>query len=143
MCGSSIWGAIHGGMLAFERFQGKDSPYRRLPRPLRVGITFAIVCMTWVFFRAPTLPQALEFIASLFGTAAVSARSHAIAAGMYSSYHMLTFLLAAILVWGASSSWTFSRRITPARAGFAAGILALSVFFMWTQSDNPFIYFQF
>ena len=26
-----IWGAIHGGMLAFERAQGKDSLYRRLP----------------------------------------------------------------------------------------------------------------
>ena len=27
-----IWGAIHGGMLAAERAQGKSSPYRRLPR---------------------------------------------------------------------------------------------------------------
>src|ERR1700747_135047 len=26
-----IWGGIQGAMLAFERSQGKDSPYRRLP----------------------------------------------------------------------------------------------------------------
>src|SRR6266566_1124109 len=32
-----IWGGIHGGMLAFERAQGKNSPYRRLPGPVRVG----------------------------------------------------------------------------------------------------------
>ena len=28
-----IWGAIHGFMLAFERLQGKQSYYRRLPKP--------------------------------------------------------------------------------------------------------------
>jgi len=27
-----VWGAIHGAMLAFERYQGKDSFYRALPR---------------------------------------------------------------------------------------------------------------
>src|SRR5256885_1375249 len=47
-----IWGAIHGFMLAFERWQGKDSPYRRLPRPARVAVTFAVVCLVCVFFRA-------------------------------------------------------------------------------------------
>ena len=45
-----IWGAIHGGMLAFERFQGKDSLYRRLPDPLRVLITYVLVLFSWVFF---------------------------------------------------------------------------------------------
>ena len=59
-----IWGAIHGGMLAAERAQGKASPYRRLPRPVRVGITFVVVCLSWVFFRAKTLPQALDYLRS-------------------------------------------------------------------------------
>jgi alginate O-acetyltransferase complex protein AlgI len=137
------WGAIHGGMLALERFQGKNSPYRRLPRPLRVSITFAIVCITWVFFRARTLPQALTYIACLFGTSRVPAGSNAVVVGMYTPYHMLTFLLAALLVWQAPNSWAFSHRITPARAWFLGALGALSVCFMWTQSENPFIYFQF
>jgi alginate O-acetyltransferase complex protein AlgI len=137
------WGAIHGGMLAQERYQGKDSPYRRWPRPLRLSITFAIVCIAWVFFRARTLPQALAYIACLFGATGVSAGGNAVAPGMYTPYHILTFLLAAILVWKAPNSWAFSRRITLARAGFVGGLLVLSVFFMWTQSENPFIYFQF
>jgi alginate O-acetyltransferase complex protein AlgI len=137
------WGAIHGGMLAFERLQGSHGPYRRLPRPMRVGVTFAIVCITWVFFRARTLPQALTFIACLFGSAPVTAGSNAIVVGMSTPYHILTFLMAAILVWQAPNSWAFSRRITPARAGFVGSLLVLSVLFMWTQSENPFIYFRF
>ena len=36
-----IWGAIHGGMLAFERMQGKQGLLSRLPRPWRVALTFA------------------------------------------------------------------------------------------------------
>src|SRR4051794_715611 len=40
-----IWGGIHGGVLAAERARGKDSAYRRLPRPVRVAVTFAIVCL--------------------------------------------------------------------------------------------------
>src|SRR3954463_1225742 len=31
------WGAIHGGMLAYERFRGRNRPYRRLPRSMRIG----------------------------------------------------------------------------------------------------------
>src|SRR3954463_4389737 len=59
-----LWGALHGGMLAFERAQGKHSAYRRLPPALRVAITFLIVCFSWVFFRAKTLEQAVSYFAS-------------------------------------------------------------------------------
>ncbi|MFW5751383.1 MAG: MBOAT family O-acyltransferase, partial [Planctomycetota bacterium] len=59
-----IWGAIHGAMLAFERAQGKDGAYRRLPRPLRITITFAVVCLAWIFFRAESLTQAGDYLAS-------------------------------------------------------------------------------
>src|SRR3954467_1707343 len=67
-----LWGAIHGGMLAFERAQGKASVYRRLPRPVRVAITFFVVCLSWVFFRAKTLPEAIRYLASMFGAAHTS-----------------------------------------------------------------------
>jgi alginate O-acetyltransferase complex protein AlgI len=138
-----IWGAIHGFMLAFERFQGKDSPYRRLPAPLRVGITFAIVCITWVFFRARTLGQAALYLGCLFGLAPAAAGNEAVAASMYTRYHLLIFLLAAGLTWQAPSSWQFTRRITLARAAWVGAVGLLGIFFMWTQTDNPFIYFQF
>src|SRR5262249_40123301 len=135
-----IWGAIHGFMLALERYQGKDSAYRRLPRPLRVGITFAVVCVAWVFFRAKTLPQAWAYLACLFGLGPVTEGSGAVSACMYAPYHVLVFLLAALLVWRTANSWAATRRITPARAGFVGALFVLSVLFMWTQTENPFIY---
>ena len=138
-----IWGAIHGFMLAFERLQGKDSLYRRLPQPLRVGITFAIVCVTWVFFRAATLPQAVAYLSCLIGTGAPAPAGEAISACLYTPYHLSVFLLAALLVWKTPNSWVVTRRITVPRAAFVGALLMLAVVFLWTQTANPFIYFQF
>jgi alginate O-acetyltransferase complex protein AlgI len=138
-----IWGAIHGGMLAFERFQGKDSPYRKLPRILRVAVTFAIVCVAWVFFRADTLGQAVTFIKGLFGVGAVSPAAGVAAGGMYTAYHVAMFALAAVVIWGAPKSWRFTETLSPAKAAGVLAYFVLAVFMMWTQTTNPFLYFQF
>ena len=50
---------------------------------------------------------------------------------------------AALLVWGAPNTWTFTSRLSAPRAVGALGLLALSILMMWTQSANPFLYFQF
>jgi len=51
------WGALHGGMLAFERRLGKEPAYWRLPRVVRIAITFFLVLVGWVFFRARAWPD--------------------------------------------------------------------------------------
>ena len=138
-----IWGALHGGMLAFERMQGKDSPYRALPRPVKVVITFLIVCLGWVFFRADTLPQAGEYLASLVGSGSETAGAQLLGGVMYTPYHALVFFIAAVVVWAGTESWQFTRNLSPARATGLMAMLVLAVMFMWTQTENPFLYFRF
>jgi alginate O-acetyltransferase complex protein AlgI len=138
-----LWGAIHGGMLAIERGQGKSNPVQKLPASLRVALTFLIVCLSWVFFRAKTLGQAVAFMASLFGTAHVSSAADAVAGVIYTPYHGAMFVIAAVVVWGMPNTWTFTSQFTPARALGAMALLALSIGVMWTQTTNPFLYFQF
>lgn len=72
-----------------------------------------------------------------------SLASDAVAAAMYTNYHIIIFMFAAVLVWQSPTSWVFSRRITWGRTAYTALLLALATAFMWTQSENPFIYFQF
>ncbi len=138
-----LWGAIHGGMLAAERFGGKDSFYRRLPYPLRVAGTFAIVCLSWVFFRSDTLPEALAYLQSMFGLSPAGDGHALLATLMYSPYHVAIMLIAAAVTWGSPQSWTFTRVLTWPRAAFCLTLLAVSLVFMWTQTENPFLYFQF
>jgi len=138
-----LWGAIHGGMLAFERSQGKDSVYRRLPGPARTATTFVVVCLAWVFFRAKTLGQARTYLRSLFGLAATTVASDVPAGVMYTRYHTTIFVLAALLVWGAPTTWVFTERLSAPRVLGAIAALAVSILIMWTQTANPFLYFQF
>jgi alginate O-acetyltransferase complex protein AlgI len=144
-----LWGALHGGMLAFERAQAQRRARQpggsRWPRPVRVALTFLVVCLGWVFFRAKTLGGAVMFLGSLVGRGAAGryAGSDALASALYSRYHVTMFMVAAITVWAAPNTWEFSARLSRTRATAAVALLALSILVMWTQSANPFLYFQF
>ncbi|HEX4337627.1 MAG TPA: MBOAT family O-acyltransferase [Polyangiaceae bacterium] len=138
-----IWGGIHGSMLAAERAQGKDSFYRRLPRPLRVAVTFAIVCLAWVFFRAKTLTEAVTYLGSLSGLATPGPGADAVAGALYTPYHVGVFTLAALICWTMPTTWEFTERLSAPRAAFGMALLGVSVLLMWTQTINPFLYFQF
>jgi alginate O-acetyltransferase complex protein AlgI len=137
------WGAIHGAMLAFERFMGKNSVYAFLPRPARIALTFLIVCLAWVFFRSDNFPQAYAYLSALFAGQPVSAAQALALVPVYDTYHATIFVVASILVWAAPNSWAVSRQINPRVAIGAAILLVVSVMLMWTQTENPFIYFQF
>jgi len=137
------WGGIHGLMLAGERVLGKASLYRPWPRPLRIAITFLIVCLAWVLFRSPTLGAAGGYLASMAGLG--SPRPEALFAqyALYDPYRVLVFAACALVVWGGIQAWEFTRVITPLRAAACALLLASAIVAMWSQAENPFLYFRF
>lgn len=138
-----IWGAIHGGMLVVERARGKTSFYEKLPRPVRIALTFALVNLAWVFFRSNDLPTALAFVGRLFGVGSAHAGTALAGGVLYTPYYMGCFMLAAGIVWFAPQSWDWTRRLTVQRVIICACLLWTSLAVMVTQAYNPFIYFIF
>ena len=138
-----VWGGIHGGMLAFERSQGKTSWYNRFPRPVRIGITFFVVSIAWVFFRAPGLDQALVYLGTLFGLGHPTAGAALLAGVIYQPYYVISMAAAAVITWGASDPWYFTQHLTPAKAAVCLVVFWISVALLMTQAYNPFIYFIF
>ena len=138
-----IWGAIHGTMLAVERLQGKDSAYRGLPGPVRMGVTFVIILFTWVFFRAPDLSSALEFCGAMLGIGTPQAGAGLLAGIVYKPYYLFLMLAAAGVTWLMPQTWDFTRRVTWPKIALVAGLTLISVISLTTQSFNPFIYFIF
>lgn len=64
-----VWGAIHG-LLYIPVFISKphqnlhqDSIWIKLPR---IFLTFSVVCIAWIFFRADNLGQAMDYLGHLF-----------------------------------------------------------------------------
>lgn len=64
-----IWGFYHGLLLAIERRLPAVMARGRWTRPLlafgKMGLTFLLVCVGWVFFRAESVGDAINFLSSL------------------------------------------------------------------------------
>jgi len=63
-----VWGFLHGLFLAVHRMMGRYSPRGYQGRFsirrdwLKTLLTFGLVCLAWVFFRAPDIPTALSYL---------------------------------------------------------------------------------
>ena len=138
-----VWGGLHGALLAFERLRGKTPSYLRLAAPLRVGVTFLIVLVTWVFFRAPDLPSAFRYLGGMAGLGTPQEGAGLLAGIVYQPYYLATFLLAAAVVWTCPQTWDWTRTLTWPKTSVAFALLLLSTVALTTQAYNPFIYFIF
>lgn len=138
-----IWGAIHGGYLAFERSLGKESLYRKFPRILQIVITFFVVLIAWVFFRADTLPEACRYLGSMFGCHGGSTSGTVMRGLVYNPYYLINFAIAGAVIWLLPQSWDFTRKLSWSKLGWCVFVFLLALTALTTQSYNPFIYFIF
>ncbi|MDY7094750.1 MAG: MBOAT family protein [Acidobacteriota bacterium] len=138
-----VWGGLHGVWLALERARGKESFYHRLPAPAQTALTFLVVLVGWVFFRAADLPSALAYLGSMFGLVAAAPSADLLAGALYTPYHLLCLGLAAAIAWGAPQTWDWTRQLTVARAATALALFWLALTALLVQGFNPFIYFIF
>ena len=136
-----VWGAYHGTLLALHRavpWPGWTG--RPLLHPLRVALTFLLVCVGWVFFRAPSLEGAGAVLARMFAPApglvlapAVSALVAAILGTVLLAHLVGTFANVPRLI-----------RILPAPllgTALACGFLLAGL--LAPDTGGAFIYFQF
>lgn len=61
-----VWGAYHGLFLSLDKV-AKYLRVRPWPTLIAVPVTFVLIMVGWVFFRAETLAQAISYIGALAG----------------------------------------------------------------------------
>jgi alginate O-acetyltransferase complex protein AlgI len=122
---------------------GRKSIYFRLRRPLRIALTFILVLIAWVFFRAETLKGAMDYLGSMFGLTVVPETSFLIRGILYQPYYLLVMGIASIVVWAAPQSWDWTRELTVKKSIIIGMLMSLSIVLLTLQSYNPFIYFNF
>ena len=137
-----VWGGYHGALLSFERmFRRKGAPegtrWTAL-YPLQAVITFALVMIGWVFFRAATFHDSLYVLQQMLfvphGRSLIPAWEACLA--------IFTLLLA---LFEEKKDWFENIALGPAWAyGAVCAILLLSVELIgYTEAAVPFVYFQF
>jgi len=137
-----VWGGFHGVILALERSRGKEDAYAGFPKPVRIAWTFLLVLVSWVFFRAADLSDAVRYLGHMVGVGAGPAAG-LVGELLYRPYYLGTFVAAAAVTWTMPQTWDWTRRLTWTKALVCLGVLALALVMMETQGFNPFIYFIF
>jgi D-alanyl-lipoteichoic acid acyltransferase DltB (MBOAT superfamily) len=142
-----VWGALHGGYLAAERW-GRGWWAARVGAPVlpsaastvvRWLVTFHLVCLAWIFFRADSLGTAFDLIDGLVGGGGPNELVTLL---------VIATVLAAIasqLVPKAMAARAASRfgHLAPVGQGvaLAAGLTVIDV--LGPDGVAPFIYFRF
>jgi alginate O-acetyltransferase complex protein AlgI len=136
-----IWGLYHGALLAVERgFRGNGAIREEWDwlYPFKAVLTFALVMIGWVFFRAADLRQSGQVLGQMFN----GGHSHS----LLLHWHIDLALLALILAIGEEKQEWFERLADAPELVYASG-LALVFFFIEVfgaiDASIPFIYFQF
>ena len=136
-----LWGGYHGALLGLERAVRGN---RRLSEkwnwlyPFKAVTTFALVMISWVFFRAADLPQSLAVIGQMFA----GSGGHLLLA----NWHLELIALAALLAIVEEKFDWFERLLRAPVVAYASA-LALMFFcieaFGVIDASIPFVYFQF
>jgi alginate O-acetyltransferase complex protein AlgI len=141
-----IWGALHGLFLVLERaFLGR--PLAALPRPIQHGYTLLLVCIGWVFFRAPDVHTAGNFLRAMTGAAGASPPGYAVSLFVTPAVQLTAFaaliFVAPLVPYMLSSSTHEGRARRWLGVPMAALLFVLCASHLASTSYNPFIYFRF
>ncbi|MFP6874212.1 MAG: MBOAT family protein [Verrucomicrobiales bacterium] len=137
------WGAIHGGMLALERFTTRHCRGTFIPVPVKITATFIVVLVTWVFFRAENFEVAGRYLGAMFAIRD-SAPSADLLLAQVTRPAALLFMAACF--WSAFAmprTAEILKTLTAAKVIIGLAVLLLALGLMFTQEFNPFLYFQF
>ena len=128
------WGALHGCALVVQRIWSQWAP--PLPSWLAWFLTFVFVNIAWVFFRAPTISDALALLQGMAGY-------HGVARPLASPFEILFIVVGLFIVLRGTSSNRIveERPLTLRNSALVALLLAAGVVSL--SQTSPFIYFNF
>jgi len=138
-----VWGAWHGVWLVVERILGKRPFYATLPTFVRVLLTFLLITIGWVIFRAETLSEAWRMLATMFVPRAAMGGSVLLSGVIYTRGHLILMALCAALVFQPVQAFDWTRKLNWPKVFVIVVLFVLSLMTMFAQSFRSFLYFQF
>jgi D-alanyl-lipoteichoic acid acyltransferase DltB (MBOAT superfamily) len=145
-----VWGALHGVYLVVERLLRRFVPsypiWRTKPMKLALmAVTFAAVCFSWAYFRAPGFDMANSVGAGMLGLRGIGTGLWDVFSP-YTLVRTLAVVACCLLlhVWLRDSTLeSVGKRLPwPVLAALLGGML-FAVFTSLFGDDRAFIYFQF
>jgi alginate O-acetyltransferase complex protein AlgI len=131
-----VWGAYHGALLVGYHYLSNRG--YSMPSPLAQLVTFVLVVIGWVFFRATDLTMAGELLHAMFVPRAGELPGDALKFG-------LLIAGAGVIARFAPNAFEYHEKFRPAvsRMAAAAVVLGISIALIAGSRASPFLYFQF
>ena len=157
-----FWGIYHGCFLMLEEFVPF---FRKEGGKIKTAVmriyTLLVVCIGFVFFRADTMTQGVQWVKAMFTGFSTGAASTSLALQQITPLYLVTFIVACIASFPVFEKWKSNGRyqafynsiasrytVNRPRFGYAVYLAAFALFVVCiaclsTASYNPFIYFRF
>lgn len=136
-----VWGCFHGGILALERFF-KDRGWRVIRNKyVSWTLTFFLVCVGWVFFRAHNVEQALFWLKKVFMLNGEVNWDITLIPLKHKDRFFAALSIGVLVAFLAKNTWEREFKPTLWRAALLA--LMFVVCLMYMGEESPFLYFQF
>jgi alginate O-acetyltransferase complex protein AlgI len=140
-----LFGTIWGVVVAAERLTRQRCLWWFLPRPGRIACTFALWTLVFPFFRCADMHAVADYYRALFvGRGSELGRAMAEGALLVPATLVPIAIAAALAFLGRDTkelAEAGTRRVALAGASF--GLFAWGVLALFSQAENPFLYFQF
>jgi alginate O-acetyltransferase complex protein AlgI len=131
-----LWGLMHGALLVLEKSLGSRNPLLRLPSWVQVAVTFHLVMAAWVFFRCPSLAEAVQYFSGL-------STWTSLAPMQLGGRDLLKILLCVPLVWISPNLYQLRFRLAWPQVTWSLACLILGLAVLGGKQPAPFLYFQF
>jgi len=138
-----VWGIYQGLFLVFERLIGKRTAYFWMPMWAQIVVTNIVVLFGWVVFRAPTLEQGVSFWGSMTGFVKPAVSAALLSSQIFTPRHIVEMAICAILVLQPVQAHEWVKKLSIPKMAVCAALFLLAICGMFTQTFNPFLYFQF
>jgi alginate O-acetyltransferase complex protein AlgI len=143
-----VWGIFHGSLLCLERLFFLKK-MERVPGLIRLGFTFFLVMIGWVFFRTEDIGHSFSFLRQMLNFSSISIHTPPERIMIMDNWGKFIILFASVLC-----ILPFFEKINNALLKLKAGhpkvtlVLCFILFFIATMkvgtaSFSPFIYFRF
>ncbi len=145
-----LWGAIHGVAQSLEHWRRSVRAARGLPDPPDTAarrwagrlVTFNVVCLAWIFFRAESVGSAFDYLTTMLDPGHWFQASPLVTGGVLLA---VAVGIAGQFVPRAATARLMARfsRLSPVAMGFTIGVALLVINTLGPRGVAPFIYFQF
>jgi alginate O-acetyltransferase complex protein AlgI len=141
------WGCYQGALLVghrlaspwLERIQPADPVDRGCWKALRIFITFHLVCLGWLIFRAGSMKQALGMLSAIVHRPAIPAASHLLPVLVV----IVPMLVVQVAQYASKDLDVIARAPWYVRSGFYTACFYAFILGGAFDSGKQFIYFQF